>query len=308
MKAIFWTRHEEGVVAKNDERETDLAKALQSGAKICGDEVEIRLADSAYDAKVVDCDLVCKVGVKSRYWFRAYQEAGVPWLYADKGYIRERAPDKWLKYWRLSANSHHPIGFLTKARKSFDRAEAMQFSYKPWGQHRGAHVIVDGGSEKNLKFNGVVPETATIADIDAHFKRLVEQIRQLTDRPVIYRPKPSSPNRTGISGTEFAYKTRQGVNKKDVRYDLDRAHVVVSYSSAISYDAHKIGVPSIVLAGGPARPISSTSLDDIENPRLASDDERRQWLANLAWSQFEMPEFRNGTAWPIVKEMIELSA
>jgi hypothetical protein len=307
MKAVFWTRHEEGVVAKNDERETDLAKALQVGASVHGDEVEIRLADSAYDTKVVDCDLVCMAGVKSRYWFRDYEAAGIPWVYFDKGYTRERADDKWLTYWRLSVNSHHPIAFLAQARKSWDRAASMEFRYAPWRQDRGRHIIVDGGSEKNFKFNKIVSEDATIADVDAHCEGLVRHIRQLTDRPVIYRPKPSSPNRTPIGGTEFAYKTRVGVHKKDVGYDLERAHVVVSYSSAICYDAHRIGVPSIVLGGGPARPISSTSLDDIENPRLATDQERKQWLANLAWCQFEMPEFRDGTAWLTLREMLDYS-
>lgn len=308
MKAIFFTREEEGVVAKNDERETDLAKALQSGARVHGDEVEIRLARSAYDAEIVDCDLVCLAGVKSRYWFRAYQAAGIPWLYFDKGYIRERAADKWLKYWRLSVNSHHPIAFLEKARKDRTRADKMEFKFAPWRKDRGRHIIVDGGSEKNFKFNGIVPEHATIGDVDKHCEELVKRIEGLAPgRPVIYRPKPSSKGRHAIEGTEFAYKGRAGVHHKDVGHDLERAHVVVSYSSAICYDAHRIGVPSIVLGGGPARPISSTSLDDIEGPRLATDAERRQWLSNLAWCQFEMPEYKDGTAWLIVREMLACS-
>ena len=115
-----------------------------------------------------------------------------------------------------------------------------------------------------------MPEDATIAEVDAHCHRLIARIRELRPSgPIIYRPKPSSPGRVAGADTEFAYKTRAGVHKKDVGYDLDRAHVVVSYSSAIAYEAHRMGVPSIVLGPGPARPIMSTSLDDLEHPRLA---------------------------------------
>ena len=170
----------------------------------------------------------------------------------------------------------------------------------------GSTLSSTPGSEKNLKFNRIVPEEATIYEIDVQLHKLVMQIRELAPgRPIIYRPKPSSPNRTAAPETEFAYKTRQGVHKKDVGYDLERAHVVVSYSSAISYEAHRLGIPSIVLGQGPARPIMSTSLDEVEHPRLATELQRRQWINNLAWCQFTMDEYRNGLAWATAKEMLE---
>lgn len=300
MKAIFWTRHERGVLAQSDWRETNLAQAIQSGAKACGDEVEIRTVPDDGEVEVIPCDLVCKIGVKSRFWFEAYRKAGIPWLYFDKGYIRERAPTQWLTYWRLSVNQHHPIAFMAEAKKDRTRADRMGFRFDKWRTDRGRHVIVDGGSAKNYAFNG-------LGDPDERARALVKQLEALTpERPIIYRPKPSWKAARQIEGTEFA-RGRAGVHVKDVKHDLERAHVVVSYSSAICYDAHRIGIPSIVLGGGPARPISSTSLDDIEHPRLASDQERQQWLNNLAWCQFEMPEYADGTAWRIVREMVDCS-
>jgi hypothetical protein len=306
VKAVFWTRLERGRVEESDWRETNLAEALQSGAHAKGDEVEIRIAQSAYEADVVDCDLVCMAGVKSRFWFKAYAEAGIPWLYFDKGYIRERASDQWLKFWRMSVNSHHPIEFLAKARKGSKRAEAMGFRFAPWRSNRGAAVVLDGGSEKNFKFNGIVPESATIEDVDAHCKALVKKIEEIAPgHPVIYRPKPSSRGREGIEGTEFAYKTRAGVAAKDYAHDLNRAHCVVTYNGAISYDANRMGIPSIVLGSAPARPISSTLLSEIWMPRLASTAERQQWINNLAWCQFTPVEVAMGVAWEIAREMLE---
>jgi hypothetical protein len=305
VKAIFWARHEVGRVEESDYRELNLAQALQNGAKVLGDEVEIRTVQSAYEADVLECDLVILAGVKSRHWFTAYAQAGIPWLYFDKGYIRERAETQWLEYWRMSVNSHHPIEYLAKAKHDHKRADEMRFRFAPWKLDRGNHIVVDGGSEKNFKFNGIVPESATIGDIDAHCARLVAKIRDIAPhRPVIYRPKPSSKGRKALDGTEFAYKGRTGVHIKDVGHDLDRAHAVVTYNGAISFDAHRLGIPSIVLGSGPGRPISSTSLDEIENPYLAPVHARQQWLNNLAWCQFDMVEYANGLAWGIVKEMM----
>ena len=44
MRALFYTRLERGKVASTDERETNLAEALQIGARAHGDELEIRIA------------------------------------------------------------------------------------------------------------------------------------------------------------------------------------------------------------------------------------------------------------------------
>lgn len=297
MKAIFWTRHEVGHVAESDWRETNLAKAIKNGARAHGDEVEIRVVPDEGSVEVRDCDLVCKCGVKSRFWFEEYAKAGIPWLYFDKGYIRERAETQWLEYWRMSVNSHHPIAFLSSAKKDQARADGMEFRFSPWRDDRGKHIVVDGGSTKNFAFNG-------LGDRDQRMRRLIKRIEEISPgRPIIYRPKPSSKDATAIEGTEYA-RGRAGVHVKDLRPDLERAHVVITYNGAICYDANRVGVPSIVLGSGPARPISSTSLDDLEHPRLATDEQRQQWINNLAWCQFKMNEYRDGTAWGIVKEML----
>jgi hypothetical protein len=308
LKAIFWTRHEIGRVEESDYRETNLAHALQAGARAHGDDVEVRVAPGAYpkDVVVEQCDLVVLAGVKSRFWFKAYAEAGIPWLYFDKGYIRERAPDQWLSFWRMSVNSHHPINYLAAAKHTSSRANAVGFRFSSWREDAGGPIVVDGGSEKNFKFNGIIPEEATIRDVDVVCTRLVSRIKQITNRRVIYRPKPSSPDRRPIAGTEWA-RERAGVNKKDVFHDLERASAVVTVNGAICYDAHRIGVPSIVLGSGPARPISSIALEELEQPRLADSEERRQWINNLAWCQFEPHEIRAGLAWATALKMLEVT-
>lgn len=304
MKAIFWTRQEVGHLIQSDWRETNLARALQNGAKAHGDEIEIRVVPDDGAVEVVECDLVCKIGVKSKHWFDAYRKAGIPWLYFDKGYIRTRAPIEWLDYWRLSVNGHHPINYVATAKNTRDRADTMDLGFSPWRSRSqgGRHIVVDGASRKNYAFND-------LGDPTERAREVVEAVRG-SGRPIIYRPKPSWDDKeTGavqIEGTEWA-RGRPGVGDKDFAYDLRRAHVVITYSSSLCFDAALFGVPSIVLGGAIARPISSTSLDDLENPRVATDAERRQWLSNVAWCQFKMAEYKDGTAWRVVRDMVACS-
>jgi hypothetical protein len=55
------------------------------------------------------------------------------------------------------------------------------------------------------------------------------------------------------------------------------------------------GIPVFVAdAGSMARPIANESLESIERPRMP---ERRQWLYDLAYSQWTAREMARGLAW-----------
>lgn len=304
MKAIFWTRSEEGVVARSDWRETNLAKAIQNGARLCGDEVEIRTVDDL-TPEVRDCDLMLGIGVKRRDWFRAYNAAGISYCYFDKGYIRKRAEKEWLLYWRASVNGHQPIGYVRQAKHDRGRADRMSLRLSPWREPRGDLLIVDGSSAKHAYFHA--PSNISRKDVheyaDKISRDLVERIRSVSQRSVVFRPKPSYRQAKPIEGTEFA-RGRGAVHVKDFEYDFDRAHAVITYGSNLCFDAVLHGVPSIVLGHGIAGPISSTSLDDIEDPYLAPERDRQQWLNNVAHSQFKLEEFSSGEGWQVIRDMM----
>ncbi len=308
MKAIFWVRQERHL-EQTDWRENDLAHAIQQGAHRHGDTVEIREVADGGEPKVLPCDLVLKIGVKSRNWFRAYNAEEIPYCYFDKGYIRTRAPIKWLDYWRMSVNGHQPLRYIETARHDRRRAKEMQLAFQPWKETRGEAVVVDGSSGKHCYFHSD-QEFVSREQLDEHARDiatdLVARIQFVCERPIIYRPKPSWKGARPIDGTEYA-RGRQGVTDKDFAADLRRAHCVITYGSNLCFDAACFGIPSIVLGEGIAKPISSTELDEIESPRLASDAERQQWLNNCAWCQFKLDEFRSGIGWQVIKDMVEVT-
>lgn len=302
MKAIFWTRQEVGHLHQSDWRETNLAKAIQNGARLHGDEVEIKAVPDDGQPIIEPCDLVLKIGVKSRNWFRAYNRSGIPYCYFDKGYIRTRAV-VWLEYWRLSVNGHQPLDYVRHAKHDRQRADKLELDFKPW-RNDGSAILVDGSSGKHHYFHADRDYTQAEMpqlheDANEIARSLCERIRAVTKRPIIYRPKPSWKYARAIPGTEYS-------RGKEWRNVMARSHCIVTYGSNLCFDAALFGVPSIVLGHGIAGPISSTDLAELENPRLASDDERRQWLNNVAWTQFHaLDEFQNGMAWKVIRDMVE---
>lgn len=266
--------------ASEKAREQSLGRAFCDGLAAHGDRGRV----VPNDTLVADADVAVMVGVKSARIWRANRDAGRTCVMLDKGYVRDRLPGSpvW-KYWRVSVNAHHPTGTLMDVARPHDRLDALGLEMKPWSE--GGHVVIAGSSAKYHAFHGL-PHPTTYA------RRIVAE---LAGREIVYRPKPSWREAVPIRGAR--YSTRP----EGLEDALAGAGALVTHGSNACFEAVLAGVPCIVLGDAVARPISSTSLDDIEAPCLATDDERRQWLANLAYAQWTMAEFASGEAWAAIR-------
>ena len=274
-------------------REENLMRRMADGIRLRGDTAKLMIRNM--DDHAEDCDFAHVVGVKNILMFQDYIKRGIPVAYWDKGYVRrlwrdQNGKEEWLDYWRVSVNMHQPLPFIEKAKKGPERAKAEGIKFQPW-RKKGEAIIVDGSSAKHYAFH----ELGNPTDVA---KAVIAEIKTKSDRPIIYRPKPSWTGAVPIEGTEYDH------GSKDYTAIFARAHALVTYGSNLCYDAALAGVPSIVLGQGVARPISSTSLEEIENPRLATDEERQQWVNNVAWCQFKKEEMNSGLAWDTIKEML----
>lgn len=264
-------------------RENLLADAFLSGARRHGHQTEtLALQPEPF---VGAYDVACMVGVKSRELFKLHRQAGVPVIYLDKGYSRhKRASLAGWEYWRMSINAHHPTARLADQEMPADRLRRMGWRPEPW-RERGAHILIAGSSAKYHEFYGLREPTRWT-------EALVKDIRKVTKRPIIYRPKPSWREATAIAGTQFSYG-----NERTLPDELAHAHAVVTHGSNSCFEAILAGIPCVIVGDGVAKPISSTSLIELGSPLLASDKARSRWLANLAYWQWTLAEMHSGAAW-----------
>jgi hypothetical protein len=268
-------------------RERDLAGAFVAGLKQYRVKAEVRELCATPDLK--GCDAACFVGVKSKRIFEACLAAGVTPIMFDKGYIRTRAVGgRVWEYWRISVGAHHPTAQLEHQRMPDDRWAKLKLVEKPW-RRSGFQIVIAGSSAKYHDFYGLPDPTAWAEGV-------VREIREQTDRPIIYRPKPSWDGAVPIADTHFS-----GPNDS-LAGALTNAWVMITHGSNASFEAALLGIPSIVLGNGVAKPISSTSLEDLAHPKMAK---RKGWFANLAYFQWTEDEFRSGVSWPFIAENIE---
>lgn len=275
MKILFWY--------SDKEREYELGKAFCHGAEQYGHQCLILEKGK----KLPEFDAIGMVGVKSHKMFVSCQEKTI--FYFDKGYLRHKLNKRkgaW-EYWRVAVNAHHPTQYITTAKHPMDRMEELGIMCWPW-RKEGDHILVAGSSAKYHQFYSLFDPTRFA-------KKVVTEIKKRSNRDIVYRPKPTWKEAVPIVGSRFSPRY------ESLSELLKNCHVVVTHGSNICFESILNGIPCIVLGEGVGKPISSTRIDDIENPYLASEEERVQWLSNLAYCQWTLEEFRTGEAWETLR-------
>lgn len=268
-------------------REGLLADAFAQGVRAHGDQCELRSLTP--DHAAVPAEVACMVGVKSRELYRNFYNQGTHVVYLDKGYTRHARPGpvKVWEYWRVSLDAHHPTERLMGTKMPDDRLDDLGLVLKPW-RKKGQHIVLAGSSQKYHDFYSMRDPTQWAQKIAKQIQGVMPGFR------IIYRPKPSWKEAVPIEGTEFS---RSG----DIFDVLENAWALVTHGSNAVFEAVCEGVPCVVLGEAVAKPISSTALEELPNPRLATYADRHQWLANLAYWQWTMNEMASGAAWDFLR-------
>lgn len=277
MKVLFYT--------SDKPRERLLGEAFQRGAQVRGHHVDLQQLDG--EAHVAEgYDMACMVGVKSNELFKANWNADIHTLMIDKGYVRNSigGPIRTWEYWRIALDAHHPTNMLPRMKCSSERFDRLGIRVSKWRTktERDA-VLFCGASEKYHRFYDL-PDPTTYA------QEVVKDIRNYTDREIIYRPKPSWKNAVPIEGTTWA-------PSDDIHKLLARSRCLVTHGSNACFEALCDGTPSIVLGDAIAHPISSDKTRSVDHPKEAPSDARFQLLYNLAHCQWTAQEMFTGEIW-----------
>lgn len=213
-----------------------------------------------------------------------HRDAGLHAVYIDLGYFGRHDGGRWTGYHKLCVNNRHPTEYFQKRAHDNTRASALKIAPAPW-RPPGRYILLAGMGAKGARAEGYRPEEWERAAI--------AEIRKHTDRPIIYRPKPSCKESGPIEGTHFSPKTQVAT---DV---LKRSHAVVTHHSNLAVDALIMGVPAFCW-DGVAKPLSLQDLSQIETP--VRPEARAQWIADIAWTQWSIDEMRKGGAWRYLKQ------
>ena len=197
--------------------------------------------------------------------------------YMDSGYVgnykSEANPSGWKVWHRIVKNDvqHNEI-----IDRPDDRWKAL--NYPIYNRKPGKHILLVTPSEKPCKFYGI--------DRDNWVAETVEKIKQHTDRPILIRDKAPRPQRV----------------VKTIFDDLKDCHALVTYQSIAAVESVLYGVPAFTLAPTAADPVCDKDLSLIETPTQQDSDKIYKWACHLAYGQFHIDEFKNGTAYRILRQ------
>lgn len=222
------------------------------------------------------------IGGIAKSIYDAYRAAGIPTILIDKGYTRN-------EHYRVAVKDFQPLAYMQERRHPGDRFKRLKIELKPY-EWSGDAVLFDGASNKFAMWKD-------LGDYRDWGAAMVMQIRAHTDRPIIYRPRPTHNEDHPVPGAEF-------FAGRSLDEDFARAYVVVSYGGNIGWDAAVAGLPHFAIGDSIARPISETEWANVAQPRLPSDAERLQWACDVAYQQWNLEEFRSGEAWDYIRRLL----
>lgn len=263
--------------ASTNSRSVLVGQAMHRGLLKCGQDADL-IASSKYIRPQHDIAVFYGLGDGLSKIFHEYPAAGRKVIFIDLGYWGRKKKTKFDGYHKLIINGRHATEYFQNKRHDHDRFKQFGIPIKPW-RADGRNIVVVGMSGKGATAEGFAPQQWE--------KHAIERLRQISRRPIVYRPKPTWIGAQPIPGSIWM---------KDETIDevLRDAYAVVTHHSNVAVDAILAGVPCIC-PFGVASVMSAHHLEDIDN--LRRPDAREQWAADIAHTQYSLAEMMNGVAW-----------
>ena len=212
-----------------------------------------------------------------------YTQDGRHAIFMDLGYWGRGGLDRSREYHKVTVDDRHPNAYFRKIKRPNDRIR--QFHVRARGWKTGRNILLLGMSEKSAATVGYGPQEWE--------QQAIEILRQHTDRPIVYRPKPSWSGARRIPGVGWSGKEQKLLGA------LRNCHAVVSHHSNAAVDALIEGYPSFCMEGA-AAPMSRDDLTKIDSPLYP--DGRDQWMADIAYCQWTPDEMASGIVWRQFKD------
>lgn len=255
---------------------------MAEGIARAGEHVEVAFEDD-YDGRAPG-DVAVFYGLAGRLpqVFADYKAKGRA-VYIDLGYWGRREGGRWTGYHKVAVNARHPTAYYRRPAHPGARFERFNVPIRPWAvRSKRAPILLCGMGDKAARAEGYEPE--------AWERWVITQIRRYTDRPILYRPKPSWKQARPIEGCGFSPKARE------LAQELDQAWAVVTHHSNAAVEAVLAGVPAFCWYGVGVD-MAARRLSLIEEPHYPTRPEREQWAADIAYTQWSVAEMRTGAPW-----------
>ena len=190
--------------------------------------------------------------------------------------------------WKVALNGINRDAYFGPTGHNSDRAKQLGLVVKPW-RTEGKYILICGQHDKSLQWQGMPRMSNWFLDT-------YDQIRKVTDRPILFRPHP----RCRLEHIErgLRHVERQEPHQIKGTYDdfdmgFDNVWATVSWSSNPAIHSVIEGVPAFTGPSSLAFDVALQNLRQIEDPLYC---DRTQWLNDYAHTEYTIEEISQGIA------------
>jgi hypothetical protein len=210
-----------------------------------------------------------------------YRSQGRPVIVVDVGALYRG------ETWKIALNSITAAGHYGHTENlDWDRPKKLGISLAI-NVSRNPRIVVAAQHARSLQVAGLV-------SMEDWVVQQVEQLRRITDRPIVVRPHPRSAlNRSGLGqlpGDVIIEQPQRVANSYDSYNLAFDCHAMVNYNSGPGIQAALAGTRPIVDQSSLAYPVS-ISIQDIEKPYTVDRD---QWLVEICHTEYLTQEIQSG--------------
>ena len=148
----------------------------------------------------------------------------------------------------------------------------------------GPEIIIAAQHQRSL-------QVADLSSMESWILQQIQQLRAVTDRPILVRPHPRSPMHLLKLPAGVSLEQPRPVPNTYDGFDMHfNCHAVVNYNSGPGIQAAISGCRPIVNQSSLAAPVGIT-LANIEQPYTT---DRQQWLIKICHTEYTVQELREG--------------
>lgn len=184
--------------------------------------------------------------------------------------------------WKVSINHVNRLGnFGNLDNLDTNRNAKLRIPFAT-NINRRDEILIAGQHEKSLQW-------AEQPSMQEWVSSIVNQIRQVTNRPIVVRPHPRSPFNLSIPNVNIdtVIKIPNTYDDFNIKYDY---HCVVNFNSGPAVQAALLGTPIICDSTSLAYPVSDV-IANIDTPTLP---DRTQWFLELLHTEWTIDEIAQG--------------
>jgi len=223
---------------------------------------------------------------------------GVDYMYIDTGYFGNEITKV---YHRVAYNNlqtlHHLPNFQVQQRikdalkrtdarywleERFNEVHGVDINkWQPYEAKRGKTILIVPPSQKVFNHFG--------GDAEKYTKKLIEEIKTYTDRPIELRPKVGRDQRVKYTVQD---------QLKSGKY-----HCIVTYNSIASLEAITVGIPAVITGPNAGSFLSEKSLKQIDKPYYPDMKHIKDHIWFLTFCQLRSTEFRVPESYKVIKAL-----